>query len=259
MRYAAGVTDRVQLGLGLIGIGRPWGFVAPEVPSESVAAELLEGAFALGIRYFDTAASYGYSEERLGRFLRCLSASERDAVTVATKFGETWDFEKGEPVVGHSFDALRRSLDRSFALLGRIDLLQLHKTTPAVLASDDLPRAWDYAASAGIARFGASVSDPDSGALALAAPRYDMLQLPLHREAPQFLPVVVQALRAGKWVAANRPFGMGRHLYADPPVTRVEAFAFVLRRLDRGVVLTGTKSLTHLAENVEAFHQAASA
>src|SRR4051795_3013288 len=95
---------QVELALGTIGIGKPWGFANSVVPPESQALELLERAFTLGIRYFDTAPSYGISEERLGRFLCGLSAEERGSVRVATKFGEHWDAAAGEPFVDHSYD-----------------------------------------------------------------------------------------------------------------------------------------------------------
>ena len=80
----------VQLGLGLIGIGKPWGHTPAPVPSEREAIALLESAFDVGIRYFDTAPSYGdgVSERRLGRFLKRMPAGQRSQVTVATKFGE---------------------------------------------------------------------------------------------------------------------------------------------------------------------------
>ncbi len=162
------LPQRVEFGLGLIGIGKPWGFANPEVPGESQAMALLEKAFALGVRYFDTAPSYGCSEERLGRFLAALAPGERSAVRIATKFGEHWDETRAEPFVDHSLDALKRSLDGSVTRLGRIDFLQLHKTTPEVLTSGDLARAWQYAASLGIGAIGASVSDLESAGLAIA-------------------------------------------------------------------------------------------
>src|SRR5664279_3929702 len=68
---------RVEFALGTIGIGKPWGFANPEVPGEREALSLLERAYALGVRYYDTAPSYGVSEERLGRFLRALTPAER--------------------------------------------------------------------------------------------------------------------------------------------------------------------------------------
>ena len=52
---------RLALGLGLIGIGKPWGHSEDAVPPEAQIRELLETAFTLGIRYLDTAPSYGVS------------------------------------------------------------------------------------------------------------------------------------------------------------------------------------------------------
>lgn len=109
---------QVTLGCGLIGIGRPWGFVATQVPTEAEAFSFLEHAFRLGIRYFDTAPSYARSEARLGSFLRGLTREQRKEVVVATKFGESWDETAQDVVVDHSLDALTRSLDQSLNLLG---------------------------------------------------------------------------------------------------------------------------------------------
>ncbi len=177
-----------RLGLGLIGIGRPWGHVPGEVPTELAARDFLAYAFQSGVRYFDTAPSYGSSEERFGRFLASLTPAERTSVTVATKFGEHWDDTRNEPFVDHSYDALARSLERSASRLGRIDVLQLHKTTPEVLRSHDLARAWQFAASLGIQTLGPSVSDLDSARAACASGAYQMLQLPLNVLDDRFLP-----------------------------------------------------------------------
>jgi aryl-alcohol dehydrogenase-like predicted oxidoreductase len=235
----------VQLGLGLIGIGKPWGVAPHDVPSEADARALLEFAYELGIRYFDTAPSYGdgVSEERLGRSLRGVSD-----VVIATKFGEHWNAAANEPYADHSYDALRRSLDRSVDRLGRIDILQLHKTTPAALASADVARAWDYAESLGIVRLGPSVSDPESAALAIADPRYTVMQLPYNSAHPAFAPAIDAAAARAMWIAVNRPFAMGA-IAAD----KAAAFAFVLSRPFTGAVLTGTTSRDHLAENYAAF------
>ena len=134
----------MQLGLGLIGIGKPWGVDPHPVPHERDAISLLEFAFELGIRYFDTAPSYGdgVSEQRLGRFLKALTPAERDQVTAATKFGEHWNPKTNGPYADHSYGGLSRSLDVSISRLGRVDVLQLHKTTPQALATDAVARAW---------------------------------------------------------------------------------------------------------------------
>ena len=72
------------------------------------------------------------------------------------------------------------------ARLGRIDFLQLHKTTPEVLRSGDLARAWEYAASLGITAIGASVSDLESAGLAIADATYRILQFPYNAAQQTF-------------------------------------------------------------------------
>jgi aryl-alcohol dehydrogenase-like predicted oxidoreductase len=243
----------VEFGLGLIGIGKPWGFANPEVPPESQARELLERAFALGVRYFDTAPSYGVSEERLGRFLAGLAPAARAQLRVATKFGEHWDADRDQPFVDHSFDALARSLDVSLARLGRIDFLQLHKTTPEALASDGVARAFEYAASLGIQGLGASVSDLESARMTIGNPGFRMVQLPYNAAQETFSAAIDDATARGMMVAVNRPFGMGRMLYGEQPMSKAEAFAFTLRKRFTGVILSGTKSPEHLEENWRAF------
>jgi aryl-alcohol dehydrogenase-like predicted oxidoreductase len=245
-----------QLGLGLIGIGRAWGYVPGEVPSPCDALALLEYAFDLGIRYLDTAPSYGTSEERLGRFLKSLTASERRELTIATKFGEHWDAAKGEPFVDHSLDALKRSLDTSLERLGCIDVLQLHKTTSEVLRSDDLARAWEYAVSLGISALGASVSDPASAALTIDNARYSVIQLPFNWSNRVFGGAIQAAADRGMLVVVNRPFAMGKLLYEAGQIDKKRAFEFVLCRDFKGVILTGTKNRQHLQENWLAFRSA---
>jgi aryl-alcohol dehydrogenase-like predicted oxidoreductase len=249
-------APRVEFGLGLIGIGKPWGFAHPQVPDERQALTLLQRAFALGVRYFDTAPSYGVSEDRLGRWLDTLTSAQRGTVRIATKFGEHWDAAKAEPFADHSFDALQRSLDGSLARLGRIDFLQLHKTTPHVLRSNALARAWEYAATLGITSIGASVSDLESAGLAIADPAYRILQFPYNKVQQTFAGILEQAATRAMKIAVNRPFGMGRMLYENRELTKADAFAFILERRFDGVILSGTKSPLHLEENYNAFHEA---
>jgi aryl-alcohol dehydrogenase-like predicted oxidoreductase len=250
------VNTRVELGVGLIGIGRPWGHIPGSVPSEAESLDFLQFAFDLGVRYFDTAPSYGDSERRLGKFLGYLTKEQRDAVTIATKFGEHWNPESSQPFVDHSFEALRASLDASRNLLGRIDVLQLHKTTADVLRSDDLGRAWEYARPLGVRMIGASVSDPVSAGLVIGDSRYECIQLPFNCTNTSFGDAVAQAAARGMWVAVNRPYAMGAMLYQDTPINKREAFSFILQSRLRGVILTGTKSKDHLRDNWQAFREA---
>lgn len=246
----------VIFGLGLLEIGRPWGYGNAFVPTERQARALLEFAFELGVRYFDTAPSYGPSEERLGRFLSSLTASQRESITVATKFGEHWNASLRQPFVDHSYDALRRSLDESLRRLGVVDILQLHKTSPDVLRSDDLARALEYASSVGIRTLGASVSDLQSALIVVRRPTFRVLQLPFNIVMDRFEDTIQNASSQGLTVVVNRPFGMGKLLYENNGIRKADAFAFILRRPFKGVILSGTKSQSHLKENWMAFQEA---
>ena len=250
---------KLTLGLGLIGIGKPWGHHDPAVPDEPAVRDLLRTALDLGVRYLDTAPSYGISEERLSSFFRDLSRVERDNLVVATKCGEHWDPERAEPFVDHTYDALARSVEGSLERLGHIDFLQLHKTKPEALRSPDVERAFRYAESLGIRNVGASVSDAASAELALRTGLFSVIQCPLHPSALQFREFATRATQEGLLVTTNRPFGMGALLYGEQAMTAEEAFRFLAQQSFDGVVLTGTKSARHLEANWRAFHQALAA
>jgi aryl-alcohol dehydrogenase-like predicted oxidoreductase len=240
----------VILGLGTIGIGRAWGYADAVVPDETSAMRALESAVRAGYTYFDTAPSYGLSEERLGAFLRSTGS---EGLTIATKFGEHWDAEKQEPYTDHSFDALRRSLDQSVQRLGRVDVLQLHKTNPEALRSEDVKRAWEYAHSAGVREIGPSVSDLESAEIAAADHRYQVMQAPFNITNETFGDALRRGSERGMRIVANRPLGMGQLLYGEAPVPARDAFQFVLQQGFRGVILTGSKRPEHIEENMRAY------
>ncbi len=251
----------VELGLGLIGLGKPWGHRPVEVPSRKEALEFLSFAWSSGIRYFDTAPSYGISEEQLGAFLETLTPAELQSATIATKFGEHWDAGRAEPYVDHSFDALKASLDGSLRRLGRIDILQLHKTSVPVLRSKHLAMAWDYARSLGIPVLGASCADLSSASLVYSNSLYGVLQIPCNQEHQIFVPMFEAATRRGLRLAINRPFAMGKIFYQDAaPADSAglcrDAFRFLLSHPFNGVVLSGTRSRAHLEENCRAWQAA---
>ena len=206
---------------------------------------LLEKAVALGIRFFDTAPAYGASEAILGRFLR--NAGKTTAF-VSTKMGEWWDPANGASTVDHCFESLKRSIDRSFELLGRIDLLQIHKATAENLHSADVARAVDYAKACGIRHFGASVPDVAAAEAASRIGWCSYLQFPFSRANTKLAPVFDLSSRRGLKLIVNRPLAMGE----ISPTT--DAFGFICSQDFAGVVLTGTKSVAHLAENHAAFH-----
>jgi aryl-alcohol dehydrogenase-like predicted oxidoreductase len=111
--------------------------------------EVVHAALDEGITLFDTADSYGASEERLGALLE----GKRDDVVIATKFGS--DVRRRGLSNGEDWGArgsrryIRRAVESSLRRLRTdwIDLYQLHRPDPAtpieetLSALDDLVRA----------------------------------------------------------------------------------------------------------------------
>ncbi|SMH39747.1 aldo/keto reductase [Azospirillum agricola] len=256
-------TDRrLELGLGLLSIGRSWGVRPTEVPAEEEARALLRRALDLGIRSLDTAPAYGGSEAVLGRFLAGLDGPRRSALTVMTKAGEHWDADGATTFVDHGRDALRRSIDRSLTLLHGIDVLQIHKATADLVDSPDVVAAIEHARAAGVTRFGASVATVEAGERAIETGLYSFLQFPLNSTDDRMLPLLPPMARAGLRAIVNRPFAMGSLVgslvgsategAAEGDAARA-AFAFIGRHLADGIVLTGTGKVAHLEANVASF------
>jgi aryl-alcohol dehydrogenase-like predicted oxidoreductase len=127
------------LSVSVVGVGcNNFGFKIDQDATDAVVAAALE----VGINLFDTAASYGASEERLGKAL----AGHRDEVVIASKFPSPFEASKHQSGSRHHIvSACEGSLRR----LGtdHIDLYQMHRpdtNTPideTLSALDDLVRS----------------------------------------------------------------------------------------------------------------------
>lgn len=237
----------LQIGMRLRSIGLPR-HEEDTVPGEGEAEGILQAALDLGIRLFDTAASYGPSEERLGLFMDQMSLERRQALTIATKFGAHFDPDKNEVYYDHRYDALCRSLDISLDRLEMIDILHLQGTTEELLDDPELEKALAYARVAGIPILGACVDDVDTALKVAEDPRFDAIQVAYNLGENDMGPAIDAAAEAGKLVYITRPYADGQ-LAPDP----LAAFADILGHGFHGAVLTGTRSPAHLAFNVSAF------
>jgi aryl-alcohol dehydrogenase-like predicted oxidoreductase len=105
-----------------------------DASEEALAKRLVDRAIDLGITLFDTADIYGpeVSEILLGRAIR----GRRDALTIATKFGNVLDRDTNP--AGRRLDArpdyVRTAIDGSLRRLGvdHVDLYYLHRVDPTV-------------------------------------------------------------------------------------------------------------------------------
>ena len=137
------------LGLGCMSMTFGYGKAIPE--ADGIA--LIRRAFDLGVRFFDTAESYGEANERLvGKAV----APFREEVVIATKFG----FKNG--LVADGLDSrperIRAVVDQSLARMGTdyIDLLYQHRVDPAVPMEEVAGAVKDLIAAGKVRFFGLS-------------------------------------------------------------------------------------------------------
>jgi aryl-alcohol dehydrogenase-like predicted oxidoreductase len=149
--------DVSALGMGCWAIGGGWGAVDDD---ESIRT--VHRALDLGITLFDTASSYGagHGERVLGRAL----AGRRDRVVIASKFGNTFDEESGQPTGQDASPAYAVScLDGILRRLGTdyLDLYQLHvNDLPVPQALDLVETLEDLVTRGKIRGYGWSTDDP---------------------------------------------------------------------------------------------------
>ena len=181
-------------GLGLAAVGRP-GYInlgrdldlPPDRSVEAMRArthELLDAAYARGIRYFDVARSYGLAEEFLAAWLH--AHPEADDAVVGSKWGYTYtaDWQVGaavHEVKEHSTDNFDRQLAQSRSILGRrLNLYQIHSVTPDSPALSDraLHERLAALAAEGVL-IGLSTSGPSQAAAIRTALEITVADMPL--------------------------------------------------------------------------------
>lgn len=128
-----------KLGLGLAALGRPdYINIRTTNVNKSVAAfkenafTMLDHAYELGIRYFDTAPSYGKGEQFL---LDWKNQREHKDLVLGTKWGYTyvanWEigFNGKHEIKEHSLSKLKEQWQTSKNLLPELGIYQVHSAT----------------------------------------------------------------------------------------------------------------------------------
>jgi aryl-alcohol dehydrogenase-like predicted oxidoreductase len=130
-RRIAGVSIPA-IGLGCMNVSHAYGLP----PSGEVSARLLNRAFDLGVRHFDTAALYGFGKNELlvGKVLK----HRRQQIHLASKCGITG--VNGRRVMDGRPEALAKTIDESLARLqtDHIDLYYLHRWDRTVPIEDSV-------------------------------------------------------------------------------------------------------------------------
>ncbi|GLW46042.1 oxidoreductase [Streptomyces sp. NBRC 14336] len=286
-RLATATTPTCHIGLGLAAIGRP-GYInlgrdrdlGEDRTVETLRErthELLDAAYAQGVRYFDVARSYGRSEEFLADWLN--KHPEIDDIVVGSKWGYTYtadwttDAETHE-VKDHSPATYERQRAETDALLGdRLDLYQIHSVTPdsPALTDKDLHAKLAEAAAQGVtvgfSTSGPAQADAIRAALAVTVdgePLFRTVQSTYNILETSAAPALAEAHDAGLTVIVKEGMANGR--LAGPHAPDVlkavsadtslgadaVALAFALRQPWAGVVLSGAATTLQLASNLHA-------
>ncbi|MEU9359604.1 aldo/keto reductase [Streptomyces sp. NPDC048301] len=286
-RLNRATTPTSHIGLGLAAVGRP-GYITPhrdrDLPDDrSVDAlrarthELLDAAYAQGVRYVDAARSYGRAEEFLAEWLT--AHPEAADVVVGSKWGYTytgdWRPDAGtHEVKDHGLAAFERQHAETAALLGdRLDLYQVHSLTadsPALGDKDLHARLAELAATGitvGFSASGPGQADAIRAALAVTVdgePLFRTVQATFNALETSAGQALAEAHEAGVTVIVKEAMANGRLAGTEAPAVLREigdeagldadavALALVLHQPWAGVVLSGAATATQLAANLHA-------
>ena len=278
-------------GLGLAALGRPAymarGRHVDLGIDRSVAAmkqrchEMLDAAYAAGIRYVDTARSYGLAELFLREWWDERQLPD-DALTVGSKWGYVYTGEWQLDASAHevkclSLDTLRRQAAESHALLGsRLSLYQIHSATLESGVLDDTPvlaelaRLREQGVYMGITVTGPRQADVIRRALEVridGVTLFDVVQATWNLLEPSASVALAEAKAAGCGVIIKEVLANGRltmrhggpelralRSHAARSCTTIEALsvAAALAQPWADVVLSGAVTCEQLREHVAA-------
>jgi aryl-alcohol dehydrogenase-like predicted oxidoreductase len=220
-----------RIGLGLAALGRPayiTGRRAIDLPDRSVAGlaartfEVLDAAYARGVRYVDAARSYGRAEEFLAGWLTDRGHAD---VVVGSKWGYRytggWRLDGSvQEVKEHSLAMFTAQLGQTRGYLGsRLALYQVHSLTEdSGLLSDDallgaLARLRDDGVLVGLSTSGPLQADTLRRALAITVggePLFSAAQVTWNVLEPTVQTAAAEAAQAGWAVLIKEAVANGR-------------------------------------------------
>jgi len=267
-----GSTDLIvsRIGLGLAALGRPayinLGRQRDLGPHRSVAElerrchDMLDAAYAAGVRYVDAARSYGLAEDFLGTWLKTRNPP-RDSITVGSKWGYSytgsWQLDAPvHEVKDLSIGTLRRQIVESRSLLGdRLQLYEIHSATieSQVLENIDVLRELGRLRSSGLV-IGLTVTGPNQPDVIRRAldvrvdgvNPFQVVQATWNLFERSAAAALAEAHATGWGVIIKEALANGRLADRD-----VLAFAAVLSQPWVDVVLSGAVTLNQLERNLK--------
>jgi aryl-alcohol dehydrogenase-like predicted oxidoreductase len=252
-------------------------FGAAEIGYENTDAATVDrmvgSALDAGVNAIDTGECYVDSEEKIGSAV----SHRREKVLLFTKCGHASGLD-GEDWTS---ELIRRSVDRSLRRLrtDRLDLLQLHSCSAALLKRGDVIRALQDARDSGKTRYIGYSGDGVDALAAIETRAFDTLQtsinladqeaitLTVPRALEQSMGVLAKrSLANAAWKYENKPENPYHHEYWDR-LKRIDYLFLRIGRLEDSLAtalrftlsvpgvtaaITGSKSADHLRQNLRA-------
>lgn len=271
------------LGLGLAALGRP-GYMTvghAEDIGDDASAEAMEArchrvldlAWEAGVRYFDTARSYGRGEAFLSRWLAARRIPPGE-VTVGSKWGYVytagWERQADRHEVKiHTVDNFRRQWDETQALLGaHLSLYMIHSATleSGVLERPGLLAEMRRACDEGGVQMGLSLSSARQPAVlrrALALGCFDVVEATWNVLEPSAGASLQEARSRGMGVIVKEALANGRLTSRDAALAAraaeqgaapldAHAIAAAMAQPFADVVLSGAATPAQLRANLGA-------
>ena len=283
-----------KIGLGLAALGRPdYINIRPEAElNKSVEAfktnalKVLDESYALGIRDFDVAPSYGLGEQ----FLQDWNDSRNHKnVNLSTKFGYTyvanWEigFTGKHEIKEHSIEKLNEQWEISKALLPNLKIYQIHSATldSGVLTNNAVLSKLHEIKQAYHLKIGISSSGTEQIKIIEEAENvsfngedlFDSYQVTFNIFEQSTFEILKQLLAKGKTIIIKEALANGRVFKNDTFTAYKSAYnyledlsnkynvgvdaiaiRFIIDSLEPSIILSGASNTNQLKENLKALN-----
>lgn len=158
------VLGKTGISVPIFGLGGAGQTPISNQSQEKEAIALIERALALGIRYYDTAASYGVSEERFGRVLPPHRASIFiNSKTAARDYDGAW----------RDLETSLQSLNTDYLDSWQLHHVSFHEELDEIFGNNGAIKAVEEAKAQGLIKFAGVTGHHEPDVIAEALRRYD--------------------------------------------------------------------------------------
>ena len=274
------------IGLGLAALGRPEyiniredkNIDKSEAAFQRNAFEVLDSSYNSGVRFFDTAPSYGKGEAFL---MEWNATRKHEDVILSTKWGYTyvanWElgFSSAHEIKEHSFAKLVEQWDYSKLLLPKLQWYQIHSATleSGVLENKEVLEKLfqlkkEFGLQIGLTSSGVHQSEVVRKALEIewnGIQLFDSYQLTYNIFEQAVFDVLQEVKKSGKFIIIKEGLANGRvflgsktnkvlQVLAEKYKVGIDAIAlrFCLDAIPSDIVLSGASDKKQLKENLKA-------